>query len=186
MEQAVAVDVERKDILLPWWLILLDGLLIVLLGVLLVVDPQSTLILIIRFLGAYWFITGIVQIAGAFVHREHRLANIFIGLLGLSAGAIVFLNPLMGEVIVPGVIIIVLGAEGVLMGAAALWQAFKGAGSGRFLFGLFSFVIGCILLFNEPFAVGVAALPFALAVFSFFIGPIVIVAAFGVRGLKKA
>jgi uncharacterized membrane protein HdeD (DUF308 family) len=185
MEREMVVGAEKRSFLLPWWLILLDGLLVVLLGFLLLVDTQSTLELLIRFLGAYWFISGIFQLAGAFVHKPHRVVNIFMGLLGLAAGAIIFLNPLMGSIIVPGVIVIVVGAEGILMGAAAMWQASQGAGVGRFIFGLFSLVIGLILLLNEPFAIGVTALPFTLGIFALFIGPAVVAASFGVRKLQK-
>ncbi len=186
MEQVVSGERTPKMYLLPWWLILADGIIVILLGVLLLVDTQATLTLLIRFLGAYWFISGILQFAGAFIHKGHRVANILMGLLGLAAGAILLINPLMGDVIIPGMIVIMLGATGVLMGAAAMWQAFQGAGAGRFFYGLFSLVIGSILVFNQPFAVGVTALPFVIGVFALFIGPAVIAASFNIRKIQQA
>ncbi|MFA5867621.1 MAG: DUF308 domain-containing protein [Actinomycetota bacterium] len=186
MEQVVSDERVPKMPLLTWWLILIDGIFVTNLGILLLVSPQSTLTLLIIFLGAYWFVTGIFQFAGAFMHIEHRVANIFMGLLGLAAGAILLVNPLMGDVIIPGMIVIILGAEGILMGAAAMFQAFKGAGAGRFIFGLFSMAIGLILLLNQPFAIGVTALPFAIGLFALFIGPAVIVASFRVRKIQQA
>ncbi len=186
MEQVMSEGRAQKMFLLPWWLILADGVIVVLLGILLLVDTQATLTLLIRFLGAYWFITGIMQFAAAFMLKEHRVANIFMGLLGLAAGVILLINPLLGDVIIPGVIVIMLGAEGILMGAAAMWQAAQGAGAGRFIYGLFSLVIGFILVFNQPFAVGVTVLPIVIGVFAIFIGPAVILASFNVRKLQQA
>jgi uncharacterized membrane protein HdeD (DUF308 family) len=186
MEQEMSAETGKTVYLMPWWLILFDGLFILLLGVWLLVYPQSTLTLLIIFLGAYWFVTGVFQFVGAFIVREHRMANIFMGLLGLAAGAILMINPLMGDIIIPGVIVIVLGAEGVFMGGAAMYQAMRGAGVGRFIFGLFSMVVGFILLLNEPFSIGVTALPFALGLFAIFIGPAVIAASLGVRKMQKA
>ena len=186
MEQEVLEEQARKVFLLPWWLMLIDGIFVVLSGVWLLVYPLSTLTLLIIFLGAYWFVTGIFQFVGAFVHNEHRAANVFMGLLGLAAGATIMINPIMGTAIVPGVIVVILGVEGVLMGAAAMYQAFRGAGIGRFILGLFSLAVGLILLLNQPFAIGVSALPFALGIFAIFIGPAMIAASLGVRKLQQA
>ncbi len=185
MERSVVEEKSGNLFLLPWWLILVDGIFVGLLGFWLLVYPQSTLTLLIIFLGAYWFVTGIFQFAGAFTQKEHRVANIVMGLLGLAAGATIMINPIMGAVVVPGVIVIILGVEGVMMGAAAMFQALRGAGAGRFIYGLFSLVIGLILILNQPFAIGVTALPFAIGVFALAIGLAVTAASFRVRKIQQ-
>lgn len=186
MEQVVLDERTQKVFLLPWWLILIDGILCAILGVLLLAYPISTLTLLIIFLGAYWFVGGIFHFIGAFVHKEHRAVNIFMGLLGLVAGAAILINPVMGDIVVPGMILIILGVDGVLIGAAAMFQAFRGAGVGRLIFGIFSMVVGLVLLFNEPFAMGISTVPFVFGILGVVIGVSEIAAAFSVRKLQKA
>jgi uncharacterized membrane protein HdeD (DUF308 family) len=186
MAEVVAERQEEEILFLPWWLVLIEGLATVAIGLLVLIYPIQTVSVLVIFLGAYWFVTGLFSIFGAVVHKYHRVLNTFMCLIGIAAGLTIIINPVMGTVVVPGLIVIILGVEGVLMGAAAVIQAVQGAGPGRFIFGLGSLVIGLILIFNQPFAIGLTALPFAMGVFAVFIGIAELFASCRIRKKRKS
>jgi len=47
-----------------WWLLLLEGITTIILGILLISQPAGTLAVIVIFLGIYWLIEGIFHSSG--------------------------------------------------------------------------------------------------------------------------
>ena len=68
---AEAASME-EPVPVPWWLILLDGIVGLIIGILLIAYPQATLTFIVVLLGIYWLIAGIFKIISIFVDRYHR------------------------------------------------------------------------------------------------------------------
>ena len=58
---AETVSME-EPVAIPWWLILLDGIAGLIIGILLIAYPQATLTFIVVLLGIYWLIAGIFKI----------------------------------------------------------------------------------------------------------------------------
>ena len=55
----------------PWWLVLLQGIALLILGALLLTNPAMTTIVLIQFLGIYWLVKGIFEIVSIFIdHRQ--------------------------------------------------------------------------------------------------------------------
>jgi uncharacterized membrane protein HdeD (DUF308 family) len=52
---------------LPWWLVLLEGIVAALFGFLLLIAPGATLLFLVQVLGLYLFIAGIFRLIGIFV-----------------------------------------------------------------------------------------------------------------------
>ena len=52
---------------LPWWLVLVEGIVVALLGLLLLVAPGASLFFLVLLLGIYLFIAGIFRIIGIFL-----------------------------------------------------------------------------------------------------------------------
>lgn len=71
----------------PWWLLLLQGVLALLLGIFLLAYPVQALMVIITFLGAYWLASGLFTLLGAFAHRNGMVGKLLHGLLGIILGA---------------------------------------------------------------------------------------------------
>ncbi|GAB6286951.1 MAG: hypothetical protein STSR0009_31540 [Methanoregula sp.] len=46
----------------PWWIVLLFGILLVALGVVFFMTPVVTTLVLITFLGAYWFVSGLFSL----------------------------------------------------------------------------------------------------------------------------
>jgi uncharacterized membrane protein HdeD (DUF308 family) len=105
------------------------------------------------------------------------------GVLGIVAGIVVLQHPLWSSVLVPAIYIVILGIQGIILGAVTLVMAFRGEGWGIGILGALSIVIGLVLLFNVW--IGVAALPFVLGAIGIVGGGVAIVMAFVMRSTDR-
>lgn len=150
----------------PWWLVLIQGIAAIILGILLLSSPRMTTAILIQILGLYWLVDGVISIIRIFlknteIHWGWLLAR---GILGIIAGVLVLQHPLWSTLIVPTVLIIILGVQGLIGGAIGVVQAFKGAGWGAGILGALGFLFGLILIFN-PF-IGGLILPYVVGIFA--------------------
>jgi hypothetical protein len=117
----------------PWWLVLLQGILSILVGMMLLTTPGSAMIVLVRLLGWYWLIKGIFSLTAIF-HPEaksHRGWLIFSSLISIVAGFAVLDHPLISAVFVPAVLVTFVGIAGLLIGFNDLFAFFRGAGWGN-------------------------------------------------------
>jgi uncharacterized membrane protein HdeD (DUF308 family) len=164
---------------IPWWLVLLEGIAAVIIGIFLLAAPADALLFLVQVLGFFWLIGGIFRIVSIFVDSSLWGWKLFAGVLGILAGIVVLQHPLWSAVLVPTVLIILLGIQGIISGVISLVMAFRGGGWGIGILGILSVIIGLILLF-DPLA-AVVALPIVLGAFSLVGGIAAIVMAFSVR-----
>ncbi len=165
----------------PWWVALIQGIAALGIGVLLMMQPAVTTVVLVVFLGWYWLISGIFGIGSLFVDRTMwgwRLAS---GLLSIIAGAYIIASPLLGAAVVVGTATLLLGINGMIIGVVDLVKAFKGGGWGVGFLGLLSFVIGLAITAN--FEKYMLVLPWVWGAFAIVAGIIGIVGSFQ---LKKA
>jgi uncharacterized membrane protein HdeD (DUF308 family) len=101
------------------------------------------------------------------------------GIIGIIGGLVVLRHPLLAAVTVPTVLVIVIGVEGLILGAVQLVEGFKGGGIGSFLLGAINIVIGLILL-GSPAAAGLAV-PLVFGVLLLAQGVALVLWAFRVR-----
>ena len=165
--------------LIPWWLVLLQGIAALIIGIFLVTSPGITMTILIQFLGIYWFVSGIFSIVAIFIDSSGWGWKLFSGILGIIAGIIVIQNPLWSRILVPTVVVIIVGIQGVIIGIVGLIQAFQGAGWGAGVLGALSIVFGLILLFNP--VIGAALLPWVLGILGIVGGIMAIIASFRLR-----
>lgn len=73
----------------------LGGAVGVLVGLLLLRDPLQTLVALGLLLGAWWVVSGVIDLVSALVGagRRGRVANLVMGLVSLAAGTYLVLNP---------------------------------------------------------------------------------------------
>jgi uncharacterized membrane protein HdeD (DUF308 family) len=163
----------------PWWLILIEGIALIILGLLFLTNPAATTLFAIQVLGIYWLIKGIFAIVAIFIDSTRWGWKLLIGILGIVAGLIILQHPLWSPLVVGSALIIILGIEGLIMGVVEIIQAFQGAGWGSAILGVISIIIGIWLLAN----IGAAtlALPWAVGILAIIGGIIAIVAAFRAR-----
>jgi uncharacterized membrane protein HdeD (DUF308 family) len=141
-----ALSLETKA--MPWWLILVEGVLAIIVGILLFTSTAQTMVGLIVFLGLYWLIKGIFDIISMFVDHTAWGWKLFIGIVGIIAGMLILRNPLMSTFVVPVIFTWVLGFYAVMAGIIMIIQAFKGGGWGVGIMGVIGILIGIFLLAN--------------------------------------
>lgn len=168
----------------PWWLLLLQGIIALILGIYLIAYPLQTLMVIIVFLGAYWFVSGIFTLVGAFADTTDRGMKILLGFLGIILGLLILAYPYYSTFIVPFVFTIMVGVIALIYGFIALYGAFTGKGWGVGILGILSILFGLIILAN-PWA-STLAVPFVFGILGIVFGFAAIVGSFMLRSAQKA
>jgi uncharacterized membrane protein HdeD (DUF308 family) len=168
----------------PWWLVLLEGIAALVLGVLLLTEPGATLFTIVVFVGVYWLVAGVLDLVMLFVDRSQWGWKLFSGVVGILAGLVVIRHPWWAAVLIPATLVWVLAIMGIVIGVAMVARALTGAGWGPAILGVVSILLGVILLLNTVFSLVV--LLYVVAIWAI-IGAIgAIAGAFWLRGRQHS
>ena len=169
-----------ESVSIPWWLVLLEGIAAVIIGLFLVTAPGITLLFLVQVTGFFWLIGGVLRIVSIFVNSSLWGWKLVGGIIGVLAGIVVLQHPLWSALFVPAVYVIILGIQGIIVGGTSLVMAFRGGGWGAGILGVLSIVFGIVLLL-DPVFIGVAILPFVLGAFALVGGIAAIIGAFRLR-----
>lgn len=165
---------------IAWWVVLIQGIAAIIIGILLLTNPIQTASIIVFAVGLYWLITGVISLIRIFTDRSHWGWKLFTGIIGIIAGWFLITNMGEGSVVIFGVtVIIVLAIQGIIMGIIGLVEAFQGGGWGPGIIGAISIVIG-ILLLGSPLGYA-AVLPWVVGIFAIVGGIFAIIMAFRLR-----
>ena len=164
---------------MPWWIPLIEGIALLIVGVLLLTSPIETTLRLTRILGLFWFVGGIFEIVSIFIDRSAWGWKLIGGLIGLWAGYYLIMTPVAGALILGFTVIVFLGIQALLMGIVHLVQALRGAGWGIGLLGIINLIFGVILLSNT--LIGIASLPIIIGIFAIIGGIGTIFMAFRLR-----
>ncbi len=168
---------QKSDI---WWVFLLQGFAGAIIGLMLITEPGATLVALTTVLGFYWLITGVLALVQVFVDRATPWVwSLLAGLVGILAGLFVLRHPLVAALTVPTVLVIILGIQGLIIGAVQIIGGFKGGGIGPFILGAINVLVG-ILLLGSPVAAALAV-PLVFGVLLLIQGAGLIILAFRVR-----
>jgi uncharacterized membrane protein HdeD (DUF308 family) len=163
-----------------WWVFLLQGFAGIIIGLMLITEPGATLVALTTVLGFYWLITGVLALVQVFVDRATPwIWSLLAGLVGILAGLFVLRHPLVAALTVPTVLVIILGIQGLVIGAVQIIGGFKGGGIGPFILGAINVLVG-ILLLGSPLAAALAV-PLVFGVLLLIQGAGLIILAFRVR-----
>jgi uncharacterized membrane protein HdeD (DUF308 family) len=168
----------------PWWLLLIQGIIALILGSFLITYPIKTLYVIIWFLGFYWFFSGFITLFSAFASSDNRGMKFLLGILGIILGLLILAYPLYSTFVVPFVFTVIVGVVALVYGFIALYGAFTGKGWGVGILGLLSIFFGILILAN-PIA-STIAVPFVFGIFGIVFGFAAIVGSFFLRSAQKA
>lgn len=172
-----------KSKLPPWWLVLIEGILLIIIGIFLLVTPYKTSVSIVWVLGLYWLIRGIIDLVSLIWDRRMWGWKVFAGILGIIAGYIVLQQPLTSTVLIGNLFIWMLGFIGIFIGISSLIRGFQGAGFGTVVLGAIEIILGILLLVNSgTFA---SWLPYAMAALAILGGIAALFGAFQIRGAEK-
>lgn len=179
METKTAIAIEAPGF--PWWVVLVEGIIALIFGILLITAPGTTSLFLVTVLGFYWLIRGIFSIIEIFIPNTgtHWGWLLFMGILGIVAGIVVLRNLVYATAIVGTFIIVFLAVDGLIMGIMGLIRAFTGGGWGPGILGVLTIIIALILLANV--FVAVAYLPIVLGAFLIVGGIVAIFFSFRIR-----
>jgi uncharacterized membrane protein HdeD (DUF308 family) len=156
-ELAWVADSLRFTIRRTWWVLLFQGIAALVLGILLFTNPGSTLVTLALFLGAYWLISGVIDIIGSFTRRgadRHWWLLLLAGITSAVVGLVLVGQPLAGAVAIPLVLALLIAAGAITSGifniiwAIGVRKEIQGEGW-IILWGLISIVLG-IWLLSQP------------------------------------
>ena len=165
--------------ILPWWLVLLWGLLSLIVGIMFLTTPGMTTLILITFLGAYWLVGGFFTLGSLAVDKTNMGLKIFLSIVNIIAGVIILLYPLYSTVFIISFFAIFIGFWGLFIGAVHLFQALKTKDGGNGLLGLISMIFGLIILIFPFFAAEL--IPLIIGVFAVAGGLAAIIASFQVK-----
>lgn len=143
---AMAMPARRR----PWWMTLIIGItLVVVSGLLLWGSLETrvqTYVFLVKTLGMYWLIWGILELVYMFVDRSAWGWKLFMGVISIIAGGSILMYPVSAAIILPHVFLLILGIWALMEGILLFFMAFKGGGWAAGILGVISFVLGLILM----------------------------------------
>ena len=148
----------------PWWLILIEGIAALIIGIFFVTAPGGTSVFAVTVLGFYFLIRGIIALIEIFLPDRVTPWGwlLFLDILGIIAGLAVLRHPLYATALVGTALIIFIACLALIMGFVGVVMAFTGAGWGAGILGALSIIIAVVLFANVAGAT--LALPIVLGV----------------------
>ena len=185
MTTATQVQTKQR----PWWLLLINGILAVIVGAVLLWAPAKTKVetyqLLVFFLGFFWLIQGVFDIVAIFVDHSMWGWKLFIGLVSIAAGAYILMYPIASALALPKIFVLVMGIWGLMYGLILLIMAFRGGGWGAGILGVLGIIFGILLIVNYSAPGMGLAMIWTAAVFGVIGGILMIVQAFRQRSAKQ-
>jgi len=138
MQQAVVASIREH-----WVMFLVEGIVLVLLGLLAIIVPPIATLAVAIFLGWLFLISGVVGLITTFMMRNLPgfWWALLSGLLAIAAGVVLIAFPVSGAISLTLVLIVFFIVEGI----ASIMYALEHRGSGRWAWMLASGVVDLIL-----------------------------------------
>lgn len=165
--------------LVPWWLVLLEGLAALIIGIYLITSPIETTIVLVRMLGWYWLFVGIFTIVNIFLDRTGWVWRAINGILGILAGIVVINHPFFSALFIPATLVTIAGILAIGFGLLRLYWALKEGWSSA-IAGVINIIIGLLIL-GHPM-LGIVTLMYLAAIVSIVGGIATIYLAIKMRG----
>jgi uncharacterized membrane protein HdeD (DUF308 family) len=167
-----------------WWVILVRGIILILLGMAMLIWPTQSLQVFGIIFVAYLFIDGVMSIFQGFSERKQGQSgagDFVVGALAIIAGIVILVWP-QWSVEVVGYLIafwaLLAGISGIAGGLALRKR--PGSGWGWFVaWGALALIFGLIVLFNP--AAGILSILWLVAIWAIMAGIVFAIASFFVR-----
>ncbi len=168
-----------------WWVLLLRGILTILFGVLIWLQPGISLAALVLLFGAFVLVDGVLgvwmAVAGRKEHDDWWVLLLW-GLAGIGVGVLTLLAPEVTALALLFYIAVWAIVSGVLEIVAAIRLRKEISGEWLLILGGLASVVFGVLLIAQPLA-GVLALLFLIAAYAVVFGAILVVLSFRVKGL---
>lgn len=178
-----------------WWLVLINGIALIVIGLLLLAQPAKTVVVMIQILGIYWIVAGIFNLVAALTGASggSRIWGIVLAIIYIIAGIVIIGSPIWASVFSTTFLVYMLAFSALINGLVMVFAGRETATSlgrerslGSFLLGAFNVIIGVIILlagFNNPI-VAISSLVWAAGILAVIFGIIATVQSFRLRSLR--
>ncbi|MEM7128906.1 MAG: DUF308 domain-containing protein [Chloroflexota bacterium] len=122
-------ELEMKEVLSSlWWMPLIRGILLILFAILMFVQPGSTLLSLIWFMGIYWIVDGVFcLIEGVRGHAEKSRLWMFIGgVVSILAGFFIVGNPIAAGMVGGTFLVYLIGITTIITGVMMIFAGRDG------------------------------------------------------------
>jgi uncharacterized membrane protein HdeD (DUF308 family) len=166
VEPSIDPDYEMgyEILQVPWWVILLEGIIAILVGLFLLYRPAATTVFLVQILGIFWLAEGILSVIGALIFSGNRVWKLLSGILSIIAGVVILMYPIYSPFVVLTLFVIFIGVWAIINGIVKIALALKGGGWGTGIIGILTIILGLLLLTNT--LIGALFLPW---IFGFFL-----------------
>jgi uncharacterized membrane protein HdeD (DUF308 family) len=170
-----------------WWLPVLRGLLMIVLGLLLLVEPLGTLVALVWVFGVFAVVDGAVVLMQALLARGRPGFGWLVaeGVVSIAFGVVIMLWPDVTALVLFYLLalwVLVLGVTAVVV-AVTQYRARDLAWAGTLVFGLIAFLFGLLLAIKPQGTVDVIVTVYGL--FAFVAGVVMVVSGFATRSLGR-
>ena len=121
---ALLTGIVRSKYSPRWWVFLLEGLVSIAAGVIAIVQPGTTGLILVLVMAAWAIITGVLEIAAA-IRLRKEITNEWLlgfgGFVSIAFGILLFFQPAAGSL----VITLMVGAYALMFGVVLVMLAFR-------------------------------------------------------------
>jgi uncharacterized membrane protein HdeD (DUF308 family) len=114
------VSDQRSAVASSWWLVLIYGIFVGVIGILLLGQPEKTLPVLVTLMGIMWLIQGMFMIGSSFMGGEGWGWRLFGGILSSIAGFIAIAYPIMSTAVTLMVMVYILAFTAIFNGIAEI------------------------------------------------------------------
>lgn len=135
----------------PRWLLIVEGIVLIALGIFLIAQPGATILLLLQILAIYWLVAGVLSIVRMVLADTHENWGwqLFTAIVEIVAGLAIFSYPLFSTVVVPSVLVILIACLAIVIGITGVIQSFRLRSWSIGLLGALGVIVG-IVLFSSP------------------------------------
>ena len=174
-----------------WWMPLMRGILLVVVGILMFTQPGTTLLSLLWFMGIYWIVDGVFSlIEGVRGHPEKSRIWMFIsGIVSILAGIFILGNPLVAGLISGSFLTYLIGFTVIISGLMMIFAGREKDGVRQWsVWGLIMgilYVLFGLFVITHPL-VTLASLVWIFSIWAIVAGVVAVVMAFRLRGLATS
>jgi uncharacterized membrane protein HdeD (DUF308 family) len=152
------------------------GIALAIAGIVMLLVPGLTLVLLVQFVGACWLCAGAGRVLSIIVNRSGWGWKLLSGLPGILAGIVLIQYPQWSALFVPATFTLIFSLIAIVIGMIEIVMAFRGAGWEIGILGAVSIVFGGVFFANP--LLGAVLLPYAFGAVALIGGIVTIIGAF--------
>lgn len=182
-DDLTAASVSTALVRRSWWVPVLRGIVLLVLGLLMLVQPLWSVTALVWIFGIFALLDGIVTVVQWFVNRKEPGSGWFLlsGLVGIAFGVVVVVwTPETAQILFYLIAgwVLVLGVLGIIA-SVVLYRARDAGWTWVLTFGLVNFLFGLLLLTHPQESVKVVVV--LLGLFAFVGGVVLVVSGFATK-----